>query len=265
MNRYGDLFELGLRGHRLDAIEVIDVHGHYGPVFQFNYPHFGADDLLSEMDRVGVDKIIMSGMRALSGDPVEGNKEMLQVCNEHPDRFLMHYVANPHYASKFDEMIAPYLDHPLVKGIKVLAEGHVYPLGGPAYRRVWEVSAERGMPVLIHLLPKRDAEAFVKIADEYPAARLLMAHHGGPENLDMHLPMIRDKTNIHVDTCVSLLPVGTMERLVNELGVERVLFGSDMPYLNLGGQIGKVLLAKFGDDVKKKILAGNAKRLFGLA
>ena len=71
-----------------------------------------------------------------------------------------------------------------------------------------------------------------------------------------------DKGNIYVDTCVSLLPVGTMERLVDNLGVERILFGSDMPYLNLGGQLGKVLMAKFGDDVKKKILAGNAKKLF---
>ncbi len=264
MSKYGTLFEAGLSGRRLDDIEVIDVHGHYGPNFQYNYPHYGAEDLLSEMDRVGVDRFIMSGMRAVAGDMHVGNREMLEVCEQHPDRFLMHYAANPHFASEFEEHMGPYLDHPLVRGFKVHSEAAMYPLEGDGYKRVWELSAERGLPVLVHLLPDRDMDAFVKIADEYTDANLLFAHHGGPENFDKNLPMIKDKANIYVDTCCSLLPVGTMERLVDELGVERVLFGSDMPYLNLGGQVGKVLMAKFGDDEKKKILAGNAKKLFKL-
>jgi predicted TIM-barrel fold metal-dependent hydrolase len=58
--------------------------------------------------------------------------------------------------------------------------------------------------------------------------------------------------------------MGTLERLVRELGDDRVLFGTDMPYLNAGGQIGKVLLARLDDSVKKKILAENSRRLFGL-
>jgi len=264
MSAYGKLFEAGLAGRRLDDVEVIDAHGHYGSCFQFNYPHYGVDDILSEMDRVGVDKFIMSGMRAVVGDMHLGNRDMLELCERHPDRFMMHCVANPHYAAEFDELFSAYLDHPLVKGIKIHAEGHGYPLGGEGYKRVWEVSAERGTPVLVHLLPDRDTEAFVKIADEYAGARLLFAHHGGPENLDKHLPLIKDKPNIYVDTCCSALPVGTMERLVEELGDARILFGSDMPYLNLGGQIGKVLLAKLSDEVKKKILAGNARKLFRL-
>ena len=264
MTRYGKLFETGLAGGRLDDVEVIDVHGHYGHCFQFNCPHYGAEDLLSEMDRVGVETLIFSSYRALIGDPDAGNRDVLEVCEKHPGRFLMYYVGNPHYAVEFDEKVLPYLDNPLVKGFKLHCEGHAYPLGGDAYMRVWELSGERGLPVLVHLLPERDMDAFVKIADDYPDAKLLFAHHGGPENLDKHLPMFKDKANIYVDTCVSLLPVGTMERLVDELGDERILFGSDMPYLNLGGQIGKVLLAKLSDDVKKKILAHNAKRWYGI-
>jgi len=262
MSKYGTLFEAGLTGRPLDDIDVIDVHGHFGPCFQFNYPHFGADDILSEMDRVGVDKFIMSGMRAVVGDMHVGNREMLEVCEQHPGRFLMHYVVNPHFVSELDDHIGPYLDHPLVKGFKIHSEAAMYPLAGDAYKPVWELSAERKLPVLVHLLPARDMDAFVKIADDYTGANFLFAHHGGPENFDKNLPMIKDKANIYVDTSCSLLPVGTMERLVDELGVERILFGSDMPYLNLGGQVGKVLMAKFGDDLKRKILAGNAKKLY---
>ena len=103
-----------------------------------------------------------------------------------------------------------------------------------------------------------------RIFDEHPDAVIIIAHHFGPENLDKALPLVKDKPNIYVDTPVSLLPLGTVERLVEEFGVERVLFGTDMPYLNGGGQIGKVLLAKLDDETKRTILSGNAKRLFHL-
>ena len=115
----------------------------------------------------------------------------------------------------------------------------------------------RGVPTLGHpFTPGLNAD--------HPDAIIIIAHHFGPENLDKALPLVKDRPNIYVDTPVSLLPLGTVERLVEEFGVDRVLFGTDMPYLNGGGQIGKVLLAKLDDETKKTILSGNAKRLFHL-
>jgi len=264
MSGRGTLFEAGLTGRTLDFVEVVDMHGHYGAMPQYNLPHYGPEDLLSEMDRIGIDRIIMSAFRALATDAESGNREMVEVCERHPERFLMHFVVNPHRAGRLDDDFAPYRGHPLVKGLKLHCEVHGYPMAGEAYAWAWRTASETGLPLLVHTFPPRDLPAVPKLADEYPEAKFVVAHHFGPENLDAALPLIRDKANVSVDTCVSFLPPGTVERLVRELGEKRVLFGTDMPYLNAGGQIGKVLLADLDDAAKKKILAENAKRLFNL-
>ena len=137
-------------------------------------------------------------------------------------------------------------------------------MAGPGYIWAWRTASETGLPLLIHTYPPRDMKSVPELADSYPEAKFIIAHHFGPENLDEALPLIRDRANIYTDTCVSSLPLGTLERLVHALGGDRVLFGTDMPYLNAGGQIGKVLLAQLDDVTKQKILAGNSKRLFSL-
>jgi len=137
-------------------------------------------------------------------------------------------------------------------------------MAGAGYTWAWRTASETGLPLLVHTYPPRDMKSVPELADEYSKANFIMAHHFGPENLDEALPLIRDKANVYTDTCVSLLPLGTIERLAQELGEDRVLFGTDMPYLNAGGQIGKVLLAQLDDAAKRKILAENSKRLFSL-
>lgn len=258
------LFEAGLAGRVLDFVDVIDMHGHYGAMPQFNLPHKGPGDILSEMDRIGIDRIIMSNFRALASDAESGNQEMLEACASNPDRFLMYFVVNPYRAERLDADFGLYRGHPLVKGLKLHCEIHGYPMSGPAYTWAWRTASETGLPVLVHIFPPRDLDSVPVLADEYPEVKFIIAHHFGPENLDKALPLIGDKANVYTDTCVSFLPLGTIERLVGELGEDRVMFGTDMPYLNAGGQVGKVLLASLDDEVKKKILAKNAKRLFSL-
>jgi len=62
----------------------------------------------------------------------------------------------------------------------------------------------------------------------------------------------------------SLLPRGMLERMVNGVGAERVLFGTDMPFVDGRPQIGYVACARIPDDSKRLIFGLNAKRIFRL-
>ena len=55
-----------------------------------------------------------------------------------------------------------------------------------------------------------------------------------------------------------------IEELVDGVGVDRVLFGSDMPLMGPRTQIGKIITARISDEAKQKILGGNAGRLLGI-
>jgi predicted TIM-barrel fold metal-dependent hydrolase len=63
----------------------------------------------------------------------------------------------------------------------------------------------------------------------------------------------------------SAQPYGNVEYFVANVPTEKILFGSDMPFLNLGQQVGKVLFARISDDAKRKLLSTNARKLFSQA
>jgi predicted TIM-barrel fold metal-dependent hydrolase len=57
---------------------------------------------------------------------------------------------------------------------------------------------------------------------------------------------------------------GAIELAVSRLGAERVLLGTDMPRRCSRSAVNAVLAARIDEDAKRRILAGNACRVFGL-
>jgi predicted TIM-barrel fold metal-dependent hydrolase len=52
--------------------------------------------------------------------------------------------------------------------------------------------------------------------------------------------------------------------MVKAVGAERVVYGSDMPFLSLPSGIGSVLWADIEESEKRLIFGENARRLFRL-
>ena len=62
----------------------------------------------------------------------------------------------------------------------------------------------------------------------------------------------------------SRAPYRIVEHFVSEVGAERVLFGTDAPWMSIQQQLGRVLFADIPDAAKRQILVGNAQQLLGL-
>ena len=75
---------------------------------------------------------------------------------------------------------------------------------------------------------------------------------------------IRPYPNIYIDTSGSQGFSGIMEYAVAQLGVERILFGSDIPGRDFSVQLGRVVEAPITQKQKNLILWGNAHRLLGI-
>jgi predicted TIM-barrel fold metal-dependent hydrolase len=55
---------------------------------------------------------------------------------------------------------------------------------------------------------------------------------------------------------------GLLEQMVAGAGADRVLFGSDIPFVDPRGQLGRVAFARLPDDALRLIFGGNARRLW---
>lgn len=260
------LRERALAGLPLEGGLVVDAHGHLGRYGVFDMPASTAAEAVAVMDRVGVDVLCVSHVLSLVGDWVRGNDLVAQAMQEFPGRFVGYAVVNPNHPGTVRAELDRCVERLGMKGIKVHAGLHEYPLDGPAMMAVYEYAAEKGgLPVLGHGF--NDARAMEKLSAVFPTVPFIVAHSGGgyrgrPEAI---IDLVADRDNLYTDVCSSLVPYGGIEALVERVGAGKVLFGSDFTWQHLTHQIGRVLLADLTEQDKWAIIGGNAARLFGLS
>jgi len=74
----------------------------------------------------------------------------------------------------------------------------------------------------------------------------------------------REYEQYYLDLAGSVLLYGGLETMVERAGAEKILFGTDVPFIDPRPGLGRILCARISDDDKRKILGLNAKRLFDL-
>jgi predicted TIM-barrel fold metal-dependent hydrolase len=150
------------------------------------------------------------------------------------------------------------------RGIKLHPRAQRFLLNDERLAPVFELAAERKVPILIHGgrgLPPI-ADNLGRLTDAYPKAQLIIAH-AGIADLAGLAGRFTGKAGVFFDTSV-WSPVDLLD-FFHQVSPEQVLYGSDYPY---GRQPGSLLLAlrtaKLGgldEEQLRGMLAGNAKRI----
>ena len=122
---------------------------------------------------------------------------------------------------------------------------------------------ERALPVLVHGSGQEDWEA---IAQRYPRASFIMAHGCAWDGMDPagreHYEEIHRIENLYVDVAGSAAHRGALRALVDLVGVDKVLYGSDFPMFDLGFALGRVAGSELDCAEQSAVCSGNARRLF---
>lgn len=255
------------RGEPITACEVIDCHGHVGPVGAFFSARTDADGLVASMDRLGIRLTAVSSMQAFySGGAQAGNDVTAQAVRRYPDRLIGYCAVNGNYPGEVRGELARGFDILGLRHIKLHPGTDQCAIDGAGYADVWPFAEERGAVVLIHTWAKSAATpaACAKIAERYPGLKMLLGHAGGPEGLEEAARVARMVPNVFCDTVLSMRHFGRVEYLVQEAGVEKVLYGSDAAFLDAAPAVGQVACARISAADKCAILRTNARRLFGL-
>jgi len=94
---------------------------------------------------------------------------------------------------------------------------------------------------------------------------LILGHSGGRcEGHRAAVALARQHANVYLDLSGDCYGLGLVEYLVGQAGSDRVLYGSDMTWIDPRTQLGMVLDAEISEADKTRVLRENALRLFRL-
>lgn len=219
-------------------------------------------------DRLGIELFVCSNIGDFRPHPSlddvrEMNRVLAAELQRHPDRLRGYCYVNPRYGQATMDDVRRNVEERGMIGIKMwiatLADDET---SDP----ILEYAAEHRLVVLAHAwrktvggFPYESTSANIaRAARRHPQTRFLMAHLGG--QAESAVNAVRQLHNVAVDTSGTLISAGEVALAVQRLGADRVLFGSDLPHVDLVANVGKVLAASLTPQDEERVFGATARR-----
>jgi len=253
--------------------------------------------IVRDMDAAGIDKSVLLAVdwglaRYLSDLKLsveEINRTYADAVKRHPQRLVAFAGIDPR-RDKAVEIVERSLKEWGMKGIKFYTAAGFYPNDRVCYP-IYEKALEYGVPVLFHtgevlkpLYFKYCQPIHVQeVAMDFPDLPIILAHTGGCWYSEA-VAICNSATNVYLDLSVwqprLLRPLAfyrALRTLLDSVPWQRVLFGSDYPFLKLLINQERWVKAftgipdsvrergiEFRDEEIAAMMGGNAARLLGL-
>ena len=121
-----------------------------------------------------------------------------------------------------------------------------------------------------HIYPGKGAvtpEMLYPFIADNPGLTIICAHWGGGLPFYALMPEVKKAmANVHFDTAASpfLYSPQVYEQVIQLVGADKILFGSDYPLLEQARVIKEIESLDLPEETKKQILGGNAQRLLDI-
>lgn len=248
----------------IDGQQVVDFHGHVGRWDLFEL-YDNDEDMIHAMDASGIDQSCLFNI--FHPDGTTGNDETAEFVARRPDRFIGFVYVSPLMPERIRPELERSIDDLGFRAIKIYPPYSSWLLTDPIWDPVYAFADERGLALITHTGPERTChpELVGKVAPRFPNANFVIGHSGNSEPYrTQSIEAAQANPNVYLETCSTFRQPGVIERLVEEAGADRVLFGSDVPLMDPRPQLGKIITSAIDDDAKRLVLGENAKRLLKL-
>ena len=252
--------------------EIIDFHTH--PFLRENENLFGHKDVLNMTPEMVAEDMEQEGVSYFCGSVIGGdvkdfdglrtiNRSALALKERYGGKYIPGIHVHPDYVRESCEEI----EFAEKNGIKMIGELVPYAHGWSDYSckgfsEILDFLEGKNMPVSLHT---RDLDQMEKMAKEHKNINFVFAHPGEKATVMRHIEIMRKLDNVYLDLSgTGLFRYGMLKKLIESVGKERILFGTDYPICNLKMYIGGVLGEKISDVEKEYIFGKNARRLLGM-
>ncbi len=254
---------------------IVDAHAHTGAMSLFFSPESQAPELLARMDGLDIQCCVNAGDWTYL---LQGGREGLETLRREHEasrgRILYLGVFDPRRGREALRELEEACRRPGLAGIKIHPTFHRTPAEAPGYDALWRFAEEHDLTVLAHSwsssehnpaqalsLPGR-FEAWVR---RHPAVRLVLAHAGGRgDGRADAVRLAREHPNVYLDLAGDIFCYRLVETLSAQVPANKLLFGSDFPWLDPRANLSRILLADIPTPTKRRILRDNALEAYKL-
>ncbi len=259
--------------------EIIDFHTHPFIDAKNNICNhkeiieMSADKTLEMCKELGFSKICGSVVELGAADKYEKIIDKIIACNdialELSDYYKGFYIPGFHIHPDFVEESLNEIKRMDEKGVKLV--GEIVPYGdGWSYanenlHELLDEIGKRNMIVNFHTTPQ-ESEAMDEMVKNHPDVIFVAAHPGEKAVVMEHAERGMKYENYYVDVSgTGMFRHGAVKRLIDTIGADRIVFGSDFPTCNPAMFVGGILFdSLIKDSEKELIFSGNAKRILNL-
>jgi uncharacterized protein len=230
-----------------------------------------AEELLQIMDKAGIDKAVAWPMVTYTRELTADNRAVWEASKKYPDRIIPFGAVNPRLGveaamNELDRCIDEYG----FRGIKLNGGRDQYYIDDPVLSLpLVNKIAARKLILAFHCGHKDPvfSHPFIvgKIAKQFPQLSIVMVHMGGMQGLhDAAIQVCKECPNVY--PAASESNPKAIVKAIKELGPERVLFASDVPF-TLGYTdvaVFEAILKNFDSTARDLVMGGNAARILNI-
>ena len=254
---------------------IVDAHAHLGLPGVFFTPRSGPNHLLQLMDLLSIRFTVLGcDHTTLHEGAGTGLPALRRVHDESQGRIFYLGVFHPAHGPECLAALKESVAWPGFAGVKLHPSFHGTRADDPVYEEAWRFAAEHDLPILAHswsvsaynpVQRYSTPERFEAYARQFPQVRLVLGHAGG-RGSGRHeaIRMANEYPNVYLDLAGDVFCYRLVETLAEAVPPEKILFGSDFPWIDPRANLSRVLLADIDDRLKRKILSDNAHTVYGI-
>ncbi len=229
-----------------------------------------AEDLKEAMGEANVDYSLV-----IAYPPLIDNDFVMEICRKNPK--LIPVVNIPKKTARPGQVLKRYAEKG-AKALKLHPASDGEGVDSTRYRALIRSASDLGLPIILHTgslhskLFYKDpsqghAERFTKWFEIYSKTQFILAHMNFHEP-NVALDLCEEFQNVWVET--SWQPAEVIGEAVRRIGPERILFGSDWPFIGNNITVGRdrvrdcVNTGMLNQEQAKLILGENAVKLLGI-
>lgn len=243
---------------------IIDAHTHIGPNHKGGWHQkpsmTSLAALMETYDSLGVNCCVTAPHVIVDGLSVQANEEAAAAAAEYPGRIYGYLTVVPNEGMDIlKQNIKRFCYNPAFVGMKFLA-GYQGTLDDPVYQYAAGFANEARCPILCHTWSESPTlDSMRAMAERYSKLHFICAHLGGGSK-EMTLrasKIVKEVPNFHLEICGSLWNHLGIDDVVEMVGADRVIFGTDAINLDPRFDFGRVAFAPLSDEDMRLIFGGN--------